>query len=247
MHVTYGASTWITARPVIQAALRPVLGGMNGPKPLLGKADGSPIRPGRRFRSGAMTLVQSDAPAIRFDRSAMSACIVAVAASADRGAFAVLFAHFAPRIKSYLVRLGAGAALAEEIAQETMLAVWRKARLFDPAKADAATWIFTIARNQRIDALRRERRPEIAAFELTPDQSAEPAGDDRVAALERARLLQAAIAQLPPEQAEVVRLSYFEDKPHGEIEAALGIPLGTVKSRLRLAVARLREALGDAA
>jgi RNA polymerase sigma-70 factor, ECF subfamily len=192
-----------------------------------------------------MTLVQSGGPAVKPDGASMSACILAVAATADRAAFAALFAHFAPRIKTYLLRLGAGAAQAEEVAQETMLAVWRKARLFDPTKADAATWIFTIARNQRIDALRRERRPEIAADDPAFAAESEPASDDRLVAAERARLLQDAIARLPAEQAEVVRLSFFEDRPHSEIEQVLGIPLGTVKSRLRLAVARLRNALGD--
>jgi RNA polymerase sigma-70 factor (ECF subfamily) len=192
-----------------------------------------------------MTLVRSGAPTVKLDAPSMSACLLAVAADADRSAFAALFAHFAPRIKTYLLRLGAGPGQAEEVAQETMLAVWRKARLFDPAKADASTWIFAIARNQRIDALRRERRPEIAPDDpvLTPDP--EPASDDQMAVAERARLLKDAIAQLPAEQAEVLRLSYFEDKPHSEIEAALGIPLGTVKSRLRLAMVRLRSALGD--
>jgi RNA polymerase sigma-70 factor (ECF subfamily) len=178
------------------------------------------------------------------ERASMSDLVLAVAAAADRDAFAVLFAHFAPRIKTYLLRHGAGTGLAEDVAQETMLAVWRKARLFDPAKADAATWIFTIARNMRVDALRRERRPELAAEPmLIPEEEAD--GDARLTAAERARAVAEAIAGLPPEQAEVVRLSYYEDKPHREIEADLGIPLGTVKSRLRLALGRLRAAIGD--
>ena len=219
---------------------------MHGPDPLLDVADGRMARTARRrFAGRAVTLVQSGAAAVPFDQTSMSACIMAIAAGADRNAFAVLFAHFAPRIKTYLLRLGAGTAQAEEVAQDTMLAVWRKARLFDPAKADAATWIFAIARNQRIDALRRERRPEVGIEDPTQQADDAPLGDEQLAAAQRSRLLRDAILQLPPEQAEVVRLSFFEDKPHSEIEAALGIPLGTVKSRLRLAVARLRAALGD--
>ncbi|MEJ0041905.1 MAG: sigma-70 family RNA polymerase sigma factor [Rhizomicrobium sp.] len=89
----------------------------------------------------------------------LNALVVAVAQARDKAAFQALFDHFAPRVKGYLMRLGAGNAVAEDLAQEAMLAVWRKAALFDPAKASASTWIFTIARNLRIDAIRKERRP----------------------------------------------------------------------------------------
>lgn len=191
----------------------------------------------------AMSLVGAGAQALP-ERTTLSDCIVAIAASADRNAFAVVFAHFAPRVKTYLMRHGAAAGLAEDVTQETMLAVWRKARLFDPTKADAAAWIFAIARNMRIDALRRERRPELPDDPmLVPEQ--EMASDDRMQADQRAQRISQAIAELPAEQAEVVRLSYYEDKAHREIEADLGIPLGTVKSRLRLALMRLRAAVGD--
>jgi RNA polymerase sigma-70 factor (ECF subfamily) len=196
----------------------------------------------RRFTP--MTLVEQGAQALS-NRASMSACIVAIAASADRNAFAVLFAHFAPRIKTYLLRHGAGSGMAEDVTQDTMLAVWRKARLFDPAKADAVAWIFTIARNMRIDALRRERHPELPPDDPMLVRENEPAGDDRMEADERARRISRAIAELPADQQDVVRLSYYEDKPHREIEADLGIPLGTVKSRLRLALIRLRAAVGE--
>ena len=107
----------------------------------------------------------------------LSALLAAVGAARDRAAFEALFRHFAPRIKAYLLRLGAGSPGAEDLAQEAMLSVWRKAVLFDPAKASAATWIFTIARNLRIDALRRERRPEFDPGDPAFVPDAEPQAD----------------------------------------------------------------------
>jgi RNA polymerase sigma-70 factor (ECF subfamily) len=172
--------------------------------------------------------------------------IAAIAASADRSAFAALFDHFAPRVKSYMLRLGADGPLAEELAQETLLTVWRRAAAFDRAKAAPSTWIFTIARNLRIDAARRDRR--ISAVDDPADApDAEPTPDAALAAAQSGGLVRAALGKLPPEQAEVVRLSFFSDKPHSEIAEELELPLGTVKSRLRLAMARLRELLGDLA
>ncbi len=169
-----------------------------------------------------------------------NAALSAVGASRDRAAFETLFRHFAPRIKAYLLRLGAGGPAAEELAQEAMLSVWRKAALFDPARASAATWIFTIARNLRIDALRRERRPEFDPADpaFVPD-AGPPADAGLVRGQDEARLREA-IGKLPPEQAKVVELSFFADKPHSAIARELGLPLGTVKSRLRLALNRIR-------
>jgi RNA polymerase sigma-70 factor (ECF subfamily) len=164
-------------------------------------------------------------------------------AQRDRAAFAELFEHFAPRVKAYLMRLGAAPALAEDLAQEALLNVWRKAHLFDPAKASAGTWIFTIARNLRIDAIRRDKRPEIDAADLAPD--AEPDAESGMTVADSEEKLRAALGCLSGDQAEVVRLSFFADKPHSQIASELDIPLGTVKSRLRLAMARLRAALGE--
>ena len=171
--------------------------------------------------------------------------LLAVGRARDRAAFAALFAHFAPRLKAYLRRLGAYANAAEELVQEVMLLVWRRAETFDPAQASASTWVFTIARNRRIDALRREQRPEIDPDDpaLVPDP-VEPA--DRVLEVAQANgRLREALKDLPPEQAELLRLAYFEDKPHSVIATERGLPLGTVKSRLRLALDRLRKALRD--
>src|ERR1051326_4167081 len=176
-----------------------------------------------------------------------NALLIAVSAARDRSAFEALFRHFAPRIKAYLQRLGAGGAAAEDLAQEAMLSVWRKAQLFDPAKASAATWIFTIARNLRIDALRRDRRPEFDPNDPAFVPEAEPAADAGMVRADEDSRLREAITLLSPEQAKVVELSFFADKPHSLIAKELGLPLGTVKSRLRLAMTHIRTALGAAA
>jgi len=171
--------------------------------------------------------------------------MLAVAAQRDKAAFADLFSYFAPRLKAYLMRLGSDAGLAEELAQEAMIMVWRRAATFDSSQASVGTWVFTIARNKRIDALRRQRRPDLdPADPLLLPEPAEPA-DQRIAALQRQERVRRALTSLPPEQVEVVKMAYFEDKAHGTIAEETDLPLGTVKSRLRLALARLRKALHE--
>lgn len=171
--------------------------------------------------------------------------LVAVARDRDREAFSELFHRIAPRLKGYLQRLGAGPAQADELTQEVMLLVWRRAGSFDPARSGAATWIFTVARNKRIDAIRRERRPEIDPGDpaLVPDVP--PSADRAIESVEDTARLRAAILKLPAEQADLLRLAYFEDQPHAAIAETRGLPLGTVKSRLRLAMGRLRRELED--
>lgn len=166
--------------------------------------------------------------------------LAAIARFQDRAAFARLFAHFGPRVKAYLQRLGAGAAQAEDLTQDVMLTVWRKAPAYDPKLAGPSTWIFTIARNRRIDSLRRDKRQHLDAEDpgLLPEAQALP--DRTLDAARWERRLSAAIEELPPEQAQMLRLAYYEDRSHGDIAQSLRLPLGTVKSRLRLAVARLR-------
>lgn len=170
----------------------------------------------------------------------------AVAQAQDRNAFARLFAYFAPRVKSFLIRSGLADAVAEEVTQEVMIAVWRKASYFDPGRAGASTWVFTIARNRRIDWLRRARS---RTTDHVPDPGDEadtqPSGEDIALMADRERAVGKALATLPDEQATVVRLSFFSEKPHAEIARELGIPLGTVKSRVRLALNRLRALLDD--
>lgn len=206
---------------------------------------GRTASPDRAVSDGSMS---PNDPSARPAPADLAQSIVAVAQHRDRTAFGELFEYFGPRLKTYFIRAGLTAALAEELAQETMINVWRKAEQFDPARAGASTWIFVIARNLRIDHLRR-LRSERAVLD-DPSAAFEPAeapalADSAVETDERERRVRAALAQLSAEQATVVRLSFFSDTPHGEIAAQLGIPLGTVKSRIRLAMARLRELLGE--
>ena len=174
--------------------------------------------------------------------------VSAIAKRQDRAAFAALFEYFAPRIKAFMQRSGASEASAEELAQETMLAVWRKAALFDPASAGASAWIFTIARNLRIDAHRRECRGGMietsdVEIEFQVDDSPQP--DSLLATTQSEERVRSALAELSDDQMRVVELSFFEEKAHAEIAQILEIPLGTVKSRLRLAMNRLRNLLSE--
>ena len=168
--------------------------------------------------------------------------IQAVARERDREAFAALFDHFAPRLKAYLMRSGAPPAAADDFAQDAMLTVWRKAELFDPARARAATWIFTIARNRRIDALRREARPlpvpEIRLAAPEPDRP-----DDLFQSREDESRVRTALRSLKPDQIEVIQMAFFQDLTHAEVAQSLALPLGTVKSRIRNAMIKLRDLL----
>ncbi len=168
-----------------------------------------------------------------------------IAANQDRDAFETLFRHYAPRVKAYMLKLGTDVALSDELAQETLLMVWRKAAQFDRAKASPSTWIFTIARNLRIDVFRKNNRPELDPNDPALVPEAEEPADEQVDRVQRARLIRAAMKSLNEEQAEVIRLSFFEDKSHSVIAGELDLPLGTVKSRLRLAFGRIRKELGE--
>lgn len=180
------------------------------------------------------------------DRSdEMGALIVAVATRRDQEAFARLFRHFAPRVKAFVMRSGLSANAAEELAQETLLAVWRKASYFDPARAAASTWIFTIARNLAIDLRRRERYGDTVRQETQEEEVDEASGESILMDAERDARVRAALGRLSAEQATIVRLSFFQEKPHAQIAQELGIPLGTAKSRVRLALGRLRTLLED--
>ena len=171
--------------------------------------------------------------------------IRAIALRQDRAAFASLFEFFAPRIKGMLMRSGATADAAEDLAQEALLMVWRKAPYFDPGRASAAAWIYTIARNLRVDRLRGDKR----AAQYAPLEMAEPESpenpDDMLNASERGERVRGALSKLSQDQIRVVQLSFFEGRAHGDIAALLDLPLGTVKSRVRLAMTRLRNLLGD--
>lgn len=159
----------------------------------------------------------------------------------DRAAFAALFDHFAPRIKGFLIKSGADASVAEDCAQDVMVTVWRKAHLYDPTRASVATWIFTIARNRRIDLLRRDRRPEPEDLPWGPVE--EPDQVDVVALQQESEKLGQALKNLPNAQRVLIEKAYFGDMSQSEIASETGLPLGTIKSRIRLALDRLRHAM----
>ena len=172
---------------------------------------------------------------------ALASLILKIGTDRDRDAFAQIFRHFAPRIKGFGLKQSSDGALAEELVQETMLAVWRSAKTYDSARSSAATWVFTICRNKRIDLFRRRSRAEPdqaeQEWETEPTQHrfAEVSADFR-----RTRKL---MNDLPKEQSRVLAMSFLEEKPHREIAAQLGLPLGTVKSRIRLALTTLRQGM----
>ena len=163
-----------------------------------------------------------------------------IAIRGDRAAYATLFDHYAPRVKGYLARLGLEPGRAEDLAQEVMVAVWRKAGSFDRGKATVSTWIFRIARNRRIDLFRRERTAALDPDDpqLSPDALPQP--DAGLESSEREVQVAAALADLPVEQRDMVRAAFYEDLTHSEIAERFGLALGTVKSRLRLAFEKLR-------
>jgi RNA polymerase sigma-70 factor (ECF subfamily) len=166
------------------------------------------------------------------------ACVIRIRDQKDRAAFAELFRHFAPRVKAFLMKSGSDAGLAEECAQEVMATLWNKAHLFDPSRASVATWVFTIARNKRIDMLRKQRRPE--PEEITWGPEAEPNAADILELQQENNRLAEAIGALPEKQKELIDKAYFKDLSHNEIATETGLPLGTIKSRIRLALEKIR-------
>ena len=171
--------------------------------------------------------------------------LVRVGSNRDRSAFKKLYEHFAPRLKSFLLRIGSDMSAAEEICQESMIMVWRRAETFNPDSAGASTWIFTIARNKRIDKLRKDNRPlpdlnDPSFFQIPVDKS-----DDILQRVEEEKKITNALKNLPPEQAKLILSAYYEEKSHRKIADETNLPLGTVKSRIRLAINRLRTQLEE--
>ena len=179
------------------------------------------------------------------DRVRFSDLLVAVAERQDRAAYSELFTYYAPRVKSYLMRLGADNALAEEIAQDVMVTVWRKAALFDRTQASVSTWVFRVARNRRIDLFRRTKRPDLDPEEAMILPSGVAAPDEQVEAMETEARVRAAMKDLPEEQLSLLRLAFYDGLSHREIADKLDVPLGTVKSRIRLAFVKMKARLGD--
>ena len=176
----------------------------------------------------------------------MSELVTRVARHRDREAFGSLFQEYAPRIKRLMMRQGADPETAEEIAQEALLTVWRKADLFAANKGKASTWIFTIARNLRIDRLRRERVWQVTELEPVLEEDTEGvAPDDAADSRQKSARVREMLTQLPDEQRVVVSMSFLDGLSHSEIAEKLELPLGTIKSRIRLACKKLRESLGD--
>ncbi len=174
-------------------------------------------------------------------RLAWVAQIEAVRDRQDQRAFAELFAHFAPRVKSFLMKSGSSPELAEECVQEVMTTLWNKAALFDPGKASVSTWIFTIARNRRIDMIRKLRRPEPEDLPWGPETEADQS--EAMILQEETERLGRALAELPEKQRALIERAYFGDLSHSEIAEQTGLPLGTIKSRIRLALDRLRHSM----
>jgi RNA polymerase sigma-70 factor (ECF subfamily) len=177
------------------------------------------------------------------DRDHFADLVEAIAHRQDRQAFAEIFNYYGPRVKGYMLRLGAGDALGEELAQEVMITVWRKAHLFDRAQASVSTWIFRIARNKRIDVARRLNRPELDPEEPALLPEAPLAADEALSALEQEERVRVVLAELPGEQLTLLQQAFYEGLSHREIAERNGLPLGTVKSRIRLAFAKMRARL----
>lgn len=167
--------------------------------------------------------------------------LIAIGQTQDQSAFQDFYDHFSGRIKSFLIGKGMAEAIAEELAQEIMLIVWRKAGSYNPEKAAASTWLFTIARNRRIDYLRGNSRIEVELDdEMLEVDSTEPTQEDRVDLSQQSVILEQAMSRLPQEQRQVLHLSYFRGQSHGAIAEWLNLPIGTVKSRIRLAMQSMR-------
>ena len=171
--------------------------------------------------------------------------IAAIALNRDRQAFSRLFLILAPRIKAFCLKRGASAVEAEETAQETMIQVWRRAGQFDAQRASVTTWIFTIARNKRIDHFRKEQHPEITAEDLVQHSPYSPDVESQFELAEAGESLAEKLRALPREQAAVIHKAFFEDKTHQVIAKELNLALGTVKSRIRLALAKLRSSMSE--
>lgn len=169
--------------------------------------------------------------------------VMAVATKRDRTAFARLFDFYAPRVYAYLLRLRLDPGVADELTQDVMTTLWQKAELFDRTKSSVGTWLFRIAHNRRIDVHRRSREDAVPEPRPTDTPDPSPAPDDSLDMSRREASIRVALRLLPEDQLDLIRLAFFEGLSHGDIASQTGLPLGTVKSRLRIAFSRLRRAL----
>jgi RNA polymerase sigma factor (sigma-70 family) len=190
---------------------------------------------------GRVSKTGKTVPQQKQETSQLTVWLIAVRDRRDRAAFGALFDYLAPRLKGFVMRNGTSSAHAEEIVQDVMLTVWRKASMFDPHRAQASAWIYQIARNRHIDIARKENRP--VPDELVQDSSSEPDVTQILALNQEAKQLKTAIERLQPDQREMIEKAYIGDLTHQEISTQTGVPLGTVKSRIRLGLQRLRTEL----
>ncbi|WP_369955653.1 sigma-70 family RNA polymerase sigma factor [Sedimentitalea sp. XS_ASV28] len=197
-----------------------------------------PRRARTAFRKDKTAVPQTNA-----DLSQQTIWMIAVRDERDRTAFCALFDFFAPRLKGFIMRSGTSAHQAEEIVQDVMLTVWRKAALFDPHRAQVSAWIYQIARNRQIDIARKDSRP--MPEELREEPGAEPDASQILGLEQEAGMLKEALGKLTSEQREMIEKAYMGEMTHQEISAQTGIPLGTIKSRIRLGLQRLRHELKD--
>lgn len=203
------------------------------------------VTPGRRRLTGRMAGERGGSSKEEAGERARIRDLALVASARDREAFRRLFDYYGPRVKAYLRRLGVDDEAAEDLTQEVFVSIWRRAAQFDATKASVSTWIFTIARNKRIDALRRDRPATAETEELEFEVDPAPRSDAVAELNQMSVRVMRAVETLPEEQKKLLKIFYFEEKPHSAIAAELGLPLGTVKSRLRLALAKLRAMLGE--
>jgi len=200
------------------------------------------IREQRVYIRGEAIVKRPEIPKPRTDEWTL--CLLRVRDTQDQAGFVQLFNHFAPRVKSYLMKAGGSETLAEEATQEALATVWQKASLFNPAQASASTWIFTIARNKNIDAIRKQKRPEPEELDWIAEKE-----DDASIALETSQEesgLRLAVSKLPEAQRTLIERAFYGEMSHSEIAAETQIPLGTIKSRIRLALERIRHDLARA-
>lgn len=177
------------------------------------------------------------------DNEELADLVERVAAHRDRQAFVRLFDHYAPRINAYLLRIGTENGVAEELTQEVMVTLWRKADLFDRRKSSVGTWLFRIARNRRIDSVRRQRLGDLDENDPTFHPAGSDDPDETLDGQRREERVRLALESLPPEQRSLVDMAFFKGLTHSQIAEETGLPLGTVKSRIRLAFTRLRRLL----
>ncbi len=197
------------------------------------------IRPVRNGRG----MVTDKTPTSGF--SEQTVWMLAIRDDRDKAAFGRLFDHYAPRLKGFVIRAGAPRTQAEDIVQDVMLTVWRKAHLFDPTRAQVSSWIYQIARNRQIDVIRKEARPMPEALKAEDDGSEEPDAGQVIALEQETDQLRAALDRLAPAQREMIERAYLGELSHSEIRDVTGLPLGTIKSRIRLGLERLRHELKD--